>query len=294
MTAAEEGVLLLCCKLGDPQSRPLTMAQFRELGARVRADDGCADAFRQVTRQDLIHLGYSGDDAARIVLLLDRQLQLERYLAKAERCGICPVTRVSGVYPQKVSRHKGLSCPPTLFALGDLSLLKHSCVAVVGSRNLSSANEAFAREAGRCAAKEGLVLVSGGAVGADLAAQEACLAAGGSCIVVLPGELSGQKPRKNVLYLTEDGYDLPFSPARALHRNHLIHMLGEKTLVAQCTFGKGGTWKGCEENLRHGWSELYVFNDGSEGSRALMEQGANGISDLCSIRDLRPKELSLF
>ena len=112
--------------------------------------------------------------------------------------------------------------------------------------------------------------------------------------MVLPGILSEQKPRENVLYLTEDGYDLPFSAARALHRNQLIHMLGVKTLAVQCTYGSGGTWKGCIENLKHGWSELYVFDDGSEGSHALIEQGANGLSELRSIRDLQPNIISLF
>lgn len=294
MTAAEKGVLLLCCKLGDPDSRPLTMAQFRELGVRVRAEEDCADALGDVTQQELVSLGYNPEEAQRIVTLLDRQLQLEQYLGQAERLGIYPITRVSDAYPRKISYHKRLSCPPVLFAMGDVSLLERPCVGVVGSRRLYPENEAFAREAGRCAAREGLVLVSGGAVGADSAALEACLNEGGSCIAVLPGALSEQKPRENVLYLAENGYDLPFSAARALHRNHLIHMLGDKTLAAQCTYGKGGTWKGCTENLKHGWSDLYVFDDGSKGSGALIEQGANGLSKLRSIRDLQPKIISLF
>ena len=158
MTALEEGVLLLCCRLGDPQSRPLTMAQFRELGTRVRANEGRAETFGQVTRQDLIRLGYSEEDAERIVTLLERQPQLERYLTQAEKLGICPITRVSDIYPRKISHHKGLSCPPALFALGDVSFLERPCVSVVGSRKLQPQNEAFATDAGRCAAEAGFVL----------------------------------------------------------------------------------------------------------------------------------------
>ena len=167
-------------------------------------------------------------------------------------------------------------------------------MAVVGSRKLRPENEAFARQAGRLAAEEGLVLVSGGAVGADTFAQNACLDAGGSCIVFVPDELIGHPIRERMLFISTEGYDLPFSAYRALSRNALIHMQGEKTLAAQCTFGSGGTWQGCVENLRHGWSDVFIFDDGSEGAAALAENGATPISSLTGIRALENRQLSLF
>ena len=91
------------------------------------------------------------------------------------------------------------------------------------------------------AAREGFTLVSGGASGADTAAQEACLAAGGTVICFVPDELSRYAPRKNLLYCSADGYDLSFSASRALRRNHFIHALGEKVFVAQCPGTSGGT-----------------------------------------------------
>lgn len=294
MTPAEEGVLLLCCQLGDSRCRPLTMAQFRELGLRARAYGLDGDPMSELTRRDLTRIGYSAEEAERLLALLERQELLEAYLRRGEQRGIIPVTRVSAAYPPRISVRKRMSSPPVLFAMGDLSLLEQPAVAVVGSRRLRPENKRFASKAGQCAAQEGFVLVSGGAVGADQAAQEACLAAGGRCIIVLPDRLADRDPRRNVLYLAEDGYDLPFSAARALHRNELIHMLGEKTLAAQCTCGSGGTWQGCMENLRHGWSALYVFDDGSEGSRALMERGGVGVKALEQIAALTPKQTSLF
>ena len=57
MTAAEEGVLLLCCKLGDPNARPLTMAQFRELGNRVRMSAVSGNSLRQIVESDLEKTG---------------------------------------------------------------------------------------------------------------------------------------------------------------------------------------------------------------------------------------------
>ena len=294
MTAAEEGVLLLCCKLGDEQAKPLTMARFRDLGLRVRAAMGGSDPLSELTSSDLQQLGFSKSDSAQIVDLLNRQALLSQYLAAGERRSIVPITRVSPAYPLRVSRHRQLSSPPALFAMGDLSLLTLPSVAVIGSRRLLPENEVFARAAGQRAAEEEFVLVSGNAIGADQTAQNACLEAGGSCIVFVADRLMDQRPHDRILYISEDGYDLPFSPARALHRNALIHMQGDRAIAAQCTYGKGGTWEGCLDNLRHNWSPLFIFDDGTAGAKALMERGATGVTQLASIAELTPSQVSLF
>lgn len=294
MTTAEEGVLLLCCSLGDFHCKPLTMAQFRQLGLRARAIGRSGDVMSDLSHKELLRLGYVPEEAQRILRLLDRQEQLETYMRRAEQLGIKAVTRVSVTYPVRISQHRKLSSPPTLFAMGDLALLERPAVAVVGSRSLRSENKTFAAQTGRIAAKEKLVLISGGAHGADVTAQNACLAAGGSCIVVLPDRLADRKPERNVLYLSADGYDLSFSAQRALYRNTLIHILGEKTLAAQCTYGSGGTWQGCTENLKHSWSELYMFDDGSQGSQAIIERGATPVAELHSIVNLNPAQTAFF
>lgn len=294
MTAAEEGVLLLCCRLGDPDAKPLTMAQFRELGLRVRACGHLNDPLAQLRQGDLMTLGYSTEQAQHIIRLLERETLLRRYLAQAERLGIVPVTRLSPAYPRQVRLKKQLSCPPVMFARGDLALLERPCVAAVGSRQLMPENTAFAQCVGHTAARERLVLVSGNAMGADQTAQDACLDQGGSCVVFLADRLMDHPPHPGILYISEDGFDLPFSAARALHRNALIHMQPDKAIAIQCTYGKGGTWEGCLDNLRHNWSSLFVFEDGSPGCQALIERGAVGIRRLNSIQGLVPLQTSLF
>lgn len=294
MTAAEEGLLLLCCRLGDSGSKPLTMAQFRDLGSRVRAAEPDRDLFSDLSRRDLERLGCPEERIDQVLCLLSRQSRLQDYLSAAAHRQITAVTRISPAYPRRVIRNKQLSSPPVLFAMGDLSLLERPSVAVVGSRKLLPENAAFARAAGRKAAEEQLVLVSGNANGADRTAQDACLNAGGSCVVFVADRLTDHTPHDRILYISEDGYELPFSPARALHRNALIHMQGDRTLAVQCTHGKGGTWEGCRENLRHGWSDLFVYDDGSPGMKALMEQGAIGIRQLPSISGLRPEQISFL
>jgi len=294
MTAAEEGVLLLCCRLGDETVKPLTMAQFRGLGQTVRASSMDGDALKELCPSDLVRLGIQEEQAARITALLDRTERLHRYLSYADRRGIAAITRISPAYPKRIAEKLRLSCPPVLFAMGPHALLDQPSVAVVGSRKLLPENEAFAKAVGRQAAAEGLVLVSGNASGADQTAQQACLDAGGSCVVFVADRLMDRHPHERILYISEDGYDLPFSAARALHRNGLIHMQGDKVIAAQCTYGKGGTWEGSLENLKHGWSPLFVFADGSDGSNALLEHGAAGISQLSTISELTPSQMSLF
>lgn len=294
MTAAEEGMLLLCSRLGDPESKPLTMPQFRELGLRVRSSVRQSDGLRQLNSRDLTALGYEPEQADRILQLLDREALLRRYLAQGEQQQIYPLTRLSPLYPRRFLEKQGFSAPPVLFYRGDPALLAQSSLAVIGSRKLMPENEVFARRAGQLAAQAQVVLVSGGAQGADQTAQNACLEAGGSCIVFLPDPLPEHPAGKNTLFLSADGFDLPFSSHRALSRNHLIHMQGDRTLAVQCTYGSGGTWQGCLENLKHGWSDLFVFADGSAGAAALEERGATAIHHLHTLSDLQKTQTTFF
>lgn len=136
-------------------------------------------------------------------------------------------------------------------------------------------NEYFAREVGLQAASSGYVLISGNARGADTVAQESCLRAGGNVIAVVADTLFDKTVRRGVLYLSEDGFDHTFTAHRALSRNRMIHCMGIKTFVAQCTQCSGGTWDGTCRNLRNGWSPVFGISDGSVGMAELKKMGAN-------------------
>lgn len=292
MRAAEEGLLLLCCQLPGQTEKPLTLAQLRELGKRARAfGPAGGDPMRDVTAADLRRLGYAKDEAQRITALLGREEALRAYLCAAESHGIFPVTRLDARFPARLRQSLGALCPAVLFAKGDASLLAARCVSVVGSRALRASGQAFAEQAGRMIAEAGRSLASGGAAGADTAAQQACLSAGGTAVVFPAGSLLDCSSRAGVLYLTEQAYDQPFSAQRALARNRLIHAMGEKVLVAQCTCGKGGTWEGTTENLRRGYSPVFVHDDGSDGASALIARGACPVKTLTTPDQLQPMQL---
>jgi len=231
------------------------------------------DISRELTEADLVAIGCSREAAQHILRLFSEDERLDRYLNRARQMDCCALTRMSPYYPQQL-RRLGQERPGCLWAKGDLVLLDRKAVALVGSRELNEDNLEFARLAGRCAAQQGYVLVSGNAKGADSQAQEACLAAGGQVISVVADSLESKPLTANVLYLSEDGFDLPFSAARALSRNRIIHCLGKGTLVAQCTLEKGGTWQGTYQNLRKGWNPVFCFDDGSAAADALAGIGA--------------------
>ena len=273
MTGPEQGFLLLTSTLGDPVRKPLTTPQLRNLAKRVAAAKRELDS-RDLIPDDFRKLGYDNEMSQRIYGLLSDTNALREYLRRAWECDCYPITRLNPLYPILVRQRLGLESPGVLWAKGDITLLERPAVAVVGSRELSEDNCSFAEEAGRQIARQGFVLVSGNAKGADRAAQEACLEAGGQVISIIADSLQKQPLRENVLYLSLDDFDQKFTPQRALQRNYVIHSVAVLTLVAQCTLEKGGTWDGTVKNLKYGWNPVCVYADGSEAVTQLQNRSA--------------------
>ena len=295
MTPREQGFLLLTSHMGDMTRPVLTVAQMRVLAEAVRASDHPRED-RLLETEDLMALGYNRPSAQRIFQLLSETERLKAYVYKGIRAGCLPITRITEDYPVLLRKRLGLNAPGSLWAKGDRMLLNQPSVALVGSRELRPENTAFAREVGKQAALQGYVLVSGNARGADREAQESCLSHGGSVISIVADSLAKQPPRENVLYLSEDGYDLPFSTPRALSRNTVIHSMGVLTLVAQCRKETGGSWSGSVHNLRHHLSPLFCFDDGSDGACALLQRGATPIcpEQLADLDGLRANTPNFF
>lgn len=297
MRGPDQGFLLLTSTLGDLERKPLTVAQFRGLAQRV-AESKREMTSRDLENEDLVKLGYDTTMAERIYGLLCDTNRLREYLRRAAECDCFPITRLNPLYPGSVRRRLGLDAPGVLWAKGDVTLLGKPAVAVIGSRDLREGNRDFAEEAGRQIAKQGYVLVSGNANGADKTAQNACLEAGGYVISIVADSLQKQPLTERVLYLSLDDFDRSFSPQRALHRNHVIHTLAQLTIAAQCTLGKGGTWDGILANLKQGWTPVCILADGSEASKDLQNRGVQSIcvsdlQDLASLAYQNPNFMNL-
>ena len=267
MRRAEYLMLLLTCPLGRKLS-PLTMGEYRRVAQYIRQSAPTLGE-QPMTKELLLSLGCDEIEAEKVMQLLQSEQAAQRYLAA--RHDISILTRLSEQFPKELRRlHE---CPSALFCLGDLALLTRPKISLVGNRRLSEDSAAFAAGIGQMAALQGYVLVSGGAVGADSIAQDACLQAGGSVISILPASLP-RHAKKNVLYCSDEGYASAFTAHRALRRNHYIHALGERCYVAQCLHTSGGTWEGCVDNLKRKLSPLYLRDDGSEGVKELFALGA--------------------
>lgn len=295
MSGAERGFLLLSSHLGAQEQRILTGPQLRKLAERVRSAEKPSEE-RELQLRDLTALGYGAQTAEQILFLLSREEQLAYYLRRGARIGCHPLTRATDAYPARWMAALGDDSPGCVWYKGDLSLLNTPAVALVGSRDLQEHNAAFAEEVGRQAALQGYTLVSGNARGADKAAQEACLQAGGNVISIVADDLSHHRERDRVLFLSEEDYDAPFSAQRALRRNRLIHSLGSITFVAQCAARSGGTWDGTVHNLFSRLSPVFCCSDGSDAVRQLEQLGATCISarELGDFTQLKIAEKSLF
>ena len=295
MNAREMGFLLLTCQLGDPGRKPLTVAQFRDLS--INASHMEVDIpDRELMEKDLLKLGYNREMAARILSLLEDGELLKHYLKQGAKGGCFPLARISSDYPQTLHSRLGLEAP-NLWFRGDVTLLDTPAVSLVGSRDLLDENREFAREVGRQAALQGYTLISGNARGADREAQDSCLQQGGKVISVVADKLLSQPLEKNILYLSEDGYDLGFSAMRAISRNRVIHALPTfGVFVAQCGLKTGGTWSGTEKNLHKGWSPVFCFKDGSTAQMELCDRGATAVHtrDLNDFYALHTKMPRLF
>ncbi len=292
MNPRERGFLLLASHLGNPERRVLTTAQLRTLADRMQYVDAPMED-RELQVSDLLGLGYGREMVRRILDLLAEEELLDHYLRRGERMGCVPITRVNGEYPLILRHRLGLDSPGCLWVKGDPALLQTPAIALVGSRELRESNRAFAEAVGRRAAEQGLTLVSGNARGADRAAQNACLKSGGRVISVVADELAKQPLRENVLYVSEEDFDEPFSAQRALSRNRVIHALGRMVFVAQSDWNRGGTWDGTARNLRFGWSPVACFRDGSQASLELEKLGAYliGPEDLRDFGSLPEQEI---
>jgi DNA processing protein len=139
--------------------------------------------------------------------------------------------------------------PVGLFCKGDLSLLQHDGIGIVGSRKCSDTGKRYAREFARDLAELGLPVISGLALGIDGAAHEGALEVGGPTVAVLGcGVETCYPPQHFELYerlcadaLVVSEYPLGTEPRREHfpQRNRIISGLSRGVIVVEAPFGSG-------------------------------------------------------
>lgn len=135
--------------------------------------------------------------------------------------------------------------PIALYAEGDLDLLSHPQLAIVGSRNPTPSGGQIAQRFARSLASSGLGIVSGLAAGIDTCAHLGALAGEGMTIAVCGRGLDDTYPASNrrlARQIAESGLLLseyiPGTPPARSHfpaRNRIIAAIGHGTLVVEAT-----------------------------------------------------------
>ncbi len=195
-------------------------------------------------------------------------------------------------FPYLVSKIE--DAPPLLATLGNIDLLQHPTLAIVGSRNASLNGKRLTREYAAALGQAGHVIASGLAKGIDAAAHEAALDTG--TIAVVAGGLDVVYPRENSdlhhqiaqqgLLISEQPLGMPTSARLFPLRNRLVSGLSHGTLVVEANARSGSliTARLAAEQGREVFAIPGSPLEGrAEGTNYLIKQGATLVTSPADI-----------
>ncbi len=177
----------------------------------------------------------------------------ERAIDQLERAGELSATILVHGDPRYPARvYKSNNPVPVLYVRGDPAVCyKEGTVAIVGSRNTREPYESAIRRFATVAVRNGKVVVSGFAIGADSMGHCAAVDAGGHTICVMPCGLDKVFPPENrrlweeliayqgAVFVSEFGFGLRASSLLLRKRNKLIVSFAQGILVAQSSLTGG-------------------------------------------------------
>jgi len=207
-----------------------------------------------------------------------------------EKNGIHIITRNHEHYPESLKNQTG--APIALYAIGDISLLNQkNAIAIVGTRSPSPYGVLVTRLFARGIAQEGLVIISGMALGIDAIAHKETLDIGGKTIAVLGCGVDICYPAANrVLYETIKVKGLvlsEFPPGKRTSkhvfpaRNRIIASMSDGILITEGA-PKSGTLITARLTTDYNRELLVVpgniFSGSSKGVHQFLKLGAGRVS----------------
>lgn len=202
-----------------------------------------------------------------------------------------------------------ISSPPKqLYVLGDAftELLDRPCLAVVGSRKVSPYGRAVTTKLTQDAARQGIVIISGLALGIDGLAHQAALNAGTPTIAVLPcgldriypsthHQLAKQIIERGGTLITEYSPNTEPFKINFVARNRLIAGLGDGILITEAA-EKSGSLHTANFALEQGREVMAVpgniTSETSKGTNNLIKSGAvpvTSIEDILRTLKVEPR-----
>jgi DNA processing protein len=150
---------------------------------------------------------------------------------------------IAGVRNITAEQQPRLHSDGRLWCVGDISLTHRKCVAIVGTRKVSSDGAARSRRLGKELAENGVVVVSGLAKGVDTEALNAAIEAGGKVIAVVGTPVNKAYPAENKhlqeriyrdhLLISQFAPDERVFPMNFPERNKLMAALSDATAIIE-------------------------------------------------------------
>jgi DNA processing protein len=209
---------------------------------------------------------------------------VEQELKSARFAGATFIAFGSPEYPAQLSDIP--DPPPFFWAIGDVSLLQRSTVALVGARNASSLGTRMARRLAEELGRQGHIVVSGLARGIDTAAHAAALKTGTIAVmasgvdVIYPAEntvLGEQIGRDGGLRISEAPMGMSPQARHFPQRNRIISGLARAVVVVEAAT-RSGSLITARTALDQGREVLAVpghpFDARASGCNMLIRDGA--------------------
>ena len=183
--------------------------------------------------------------------------------------------------------------PQKLYFIGKLPAANLPTLAIVGTRKATSEGKIIAKQIAKDLAKQGIVIVSGLALGIDGAAHEGTLAGQGKTIAVLANGLDTIYPRQHIsiaqeilnsngAIVSEYSQGTPSLPNQFLARNRIISGLSLGIIIIEAPIHSGSlvTAKHALDQGR----EVFVIHgppnhQNYKGSHMLLRHGARLVSN---------------
>ncbi len=212
--------------------------------------------------------------------------------------------KINSITPEK---HEFLSClnaidqsPKRLYFIGHLPEKRLPSVAIVGSRKPTAYGKEVAERLASDLARQGVVVISGLALGIDGLAHRAALEAGGLTLAVLANGLdqiypgSHRQLAKDIVssggaLISEYRAGTPSLPHQFLERNRIVSGLSDAIVVVEAA-ARSGTLSTAAHALNQG-REVFavpgnITSPLSAGCNALIAQGASPLISSDDVLDI--------
>lgn len=195
------------------------------------------------------------------------------------------------IYLKVLAEYK--NSPTHLYYRGTLPLKRIPSVAIVGTRRPTHYGKQVTYDLAYKLAKQGIIIISGLALGIDAIAHRAALDAGGVTIAILAGGLDNIYPRTNTrlaqeildkggALISEYPAGTQAKPYQFLARNRLVSGLADAVIVTEAA-ASSGTFSTVTHALDQG-KEVFAVPGNitsilSVGPNQLIKQGATPVLD---------------